>query len=253
MEKVLDFEQEDFFMPVDRPKQGVKKAAALFETDVFALISQADSAKAKTNTVYIFDGQRREVIGQKSITTTIDDVYFARFDVKTAGGGTQKTDGIIFFGGDEVHICDSADFANLRVIKAGANAGLCNSLLQGVEQKLLALNDSKQGYVKIVDLNKDFVEVSFSPFKDQRQASCIFMSEQANAIAVADSPGNYVAVFKLPDLTLINSYFLGYTSRKLKAVLLSPHLRSLACLSDSGTLHFFEVQSSQSSQPGRKL
>lgn len=256
MKLAHDFEGDNFFMPVFSVDKGVKKAAPLFETDIFALISQSDSEKAKQNTVYIFDAQRREVVNQKTITSTVSDVFFAKLDQKSHDGPSNRGDGVVFFGADEVYICDQVEFTELRVIKTGANAGICHDMLQTKNDKRLAFSDEAEGNVKMVNLNWEFEEQSFAPFKEKKPISFLSFCElvklayQGGVIAIADSNGSYVTLFNLQDLAPKNTFFLGYSGRTFKAISVSPNVKNLACLSNKGTLHIFEIEASACSGGG---
>ena len=89
----------------------------------------------------------------------------------------QKADGVVFFGGGEVYICDPSDFTVLRLIKTGANGGTCHSILQAPADKLLAFADTVDGDVKLVDLNADFADKTFAPYKDHKPPSFLSFCE----------------------------------------------------------------------------
>lgn len=149
----------------------------MFETDIFALISQSDTEKAKQNTVYIFDATRKEVVSQKSITSIISDVFFARFERKAGTPSAEKVDGVVFFGSGEVYICDPGDFNILQVIKTGANAITCHDLLQDIIDKRLAFTDQIEDKVNVVNLNKEFEQEKFMPFKEKMRPSYLSFCE----------------------------------------------------------------------------
>lgn len=157
--------------------QAVKKAAPLFETDIFALVAVADSSMARQDTVYVFEAHGREVVSQRTISSTISDVHFARFDNRHTDGSLHKADGVVFFGFDEVYVCEPGNFDILYEVKTGENVGDCKAIVQEKGIKKIAFRDIDQTIVKIIDMNNNFEEAAFQPFKDKQKPSYLSFCE----------------------------------------------------------------------------
>jgi hypothetical protein len=236
-------------MPVDSPHQAVKKAAPLFETDIFALVATASTPSARHDTVYVFEAHRREVVSQRQISSAVTDVHFVRFDQRRADGSVHKVDGVCFFGFDEVYICEAGELEIIRVIKTSANVGECQAIAMSEDIKKLAFRDVNQDTLKIIYLNNNFEETSFRPFKEGQKISYLVFSgdviffNKASLIAVSNANCSYLNLYKCADnFALVKSFFLGYTPRRLRTVTISPKNVNLACISSSGTLHLFQIE-----------
>jgi hypothetical protein len=162
--------------------QAVKKAAPLFETDIYALIAVANTSLARQDTVYLFEAQRKEVVSQRAISSTVSDVHFVRYDKRDPDRSIHKADGVIFFGFDEVYICEPEKFEVLRVIKSSSNVGECNSLLQYTDISKLAFRSSSKDIIKVVNFNGTTDDEHFQPFKDNESVSLISFSDKVRVI-----------------------------------------------------------------------
>lgn len=157
--------------------KAVRKAAPLFETDIYALLAMEDTEHAKKDTVYVFEAQRKEVVSQKSISSAVSDVHFIRFDSKGEDGDIHKADSVVFFGFDDVHICNPDKFDSFKTINGNKNIGTIKSVVQEKGLKKLAFLGINPDEVKIVDLNNEFDITSFKPFKAGQVPSFLSFSE----------------------------------------------------------------------------
>ena len=68
---------------------------------------------------------------------------------------------------------------------------------------------------------------------------------------MADAAGSYVYIYDALKLVVLKTFFLGYTARTFKAIIISPHMKNISCLSSSGTLHLFEIEGTEGHSQGR--
>lgn len=151
--------------------------APLFETDIYALVAVANTSLARQDTVYLFEAQRKEVISQRAISSTVADVHFVRYDKRESDRSVHKADGVVFFGFDEVYVCEPEKFEVLRVIKTSANVGDCNALLQCADISKLAFRNSSIDIVKVIYFSGTTEDEHFQPFKDNDSVSLISFSD----------------------------------------------------------------------------
>lgn len=162
----------------------MKRAAPLFETDIYALVAMEDTSSCKLNTVYIFDALRKEVVSQHSIDSSVTDVHFVRFDKKSDDGSVHKVDSVVFFGFDEVFICNPDKFDVFKSIKGNKDLGKCTAVLQEKGPKKLAFLGSSPDEVQIIDMNNEFNCSSFKPLKGGYQPSFLSFSDDVGSTLV---------------------------------------------------------------------
>lgn len=141
-------------------QQNVKKVAPYYSTEIYALLPLDNTDKIKQNTVYIYEGIKKKVINHFTITSTVTDVFY----VQTA---------IVFFGFDEVYICDPNNLEMKRTIKACAGVGDVTSLLMTADKFILACRHSNPEVINIVDLVERVEDSHFQPFAEEKPVSYV--------------------------------------------------------------------------------